>query len=237
MNGFVCQCEEGFEGDFCDQPIDYCSNSPCIAGICNNNRRNFSCSCPPHLSGTLCDQPVNCNAQPCQRGICTDVNTSTVATPSYECLCPLGWSGVNCDKKESCAEDLELMFNVTKAMCLLIDTVSDHQCQLLLLQPWLKKCAERRKCYSLEELTCDLKMIAVTETDHNCDTKLPSAISSMQYSCNSTSCMIIHNQKWGAVNKEPVYFCVDITEENAEKRTEISNPSFLVCLNNHPHLS
>ena len=68
--GFVCKCEDGWRGSFCDEEdIDACLSEPCEnGGSCNDGLNNYTCSCFPPWEGDTCTGKVflsPCN-NPCQ---------------------------------------------------------------------------------------------------------------------------------------------------------------------------
>ncbi|XP_048736999.2 sushi, von Willebrand factor type A, EGF and pentraxin domain-containing protein 1-like isoform X2 [Ostrea edulis] len=55
VNAFKCQCKNGYYGDTCQNPPDYCKDSPCKNGAtCSNSGNNFTCSCPRGYKGNQC---------------------------------------------------------------------------------------------------------------------------------------------------------------------------------------
>ncbi|RZB38885.1 sushi, von Willebrand factor type A, EGF and pentraxin domain-containing protein 1-like [Asbolus verrucosus] len=53
---YECVCPEGYEGEFCTDKIDYCSDSPCLnGGTCSNNVTSFTCACPRFYYGKTCE--------------------------------------------------------------------------------------------------------------------------------------------------------------------------------------
>ena len=60
MNGFMCNCEIGFTGDFCQHNIDNCSNVSCSNnGDCVDGVDGFTCDCEPGFAGELCEVNIN----------------------------------------------------------------------------------------------------------------------------------------------------------------------------------
>ena len=53
--GYICVCNEGITGAFCDTDIDYCDSSPCDnGGSCIEEAAGFTCSCGSVWSGVTC---------------------------------------------------------------------------------------------------------------------------------------------------------------------------------------
>ncbi|CAJ0952835.1 unnamed protein product, partial [Mesorhabditis belari] len=63
---YICECDEGWTGKFCNKTIDYCQSPPCQwGGTCSNIYPPadpfFLCACQPGTSGTLCEfNPDDC---------------------------------------------------------------------------------------------------------------------------------------------------------------------------------
>lgn len=54
VDGFQCNCFDGYEGDSCDRDVNECVSQPCLnGGICLNAVATFQCNCPSGFSGTL----------------------------------------------------------------------------------------------------------------------------------------------------------------------------------------
>jgi len=53
--GFVCNCDPGWTGIYCEIDIDECASNPCVHGDCTDLVNAYSCSCLPGWTGTNCD--------------------------------------------------------------------------------------------------------------------------------------------------------------------------------------
>ena len=61
VNGFMCQCAEGYFGDYCETERDECASSPCVNGVCTvslplqtHHSLCITCSVSPHVHPVLC---------------------------------------------------------------------------------------------------------------------------------------------------------------------------------------
>lgn len=54
---YTCECDKGFEGQFCDQRIDHCIGNMCAAqATCINGLESYTCQCPNGTSGEFCER-------------------------------------------------------------------------------------------------------------------------------------------------------------------------------------
>ncbi|XP_070549873.1 hyalin-like [Ptychodera flava] len=101
IDGYTCDCYDGYEGTNCESETDECNPDQCVYGNCTDLLNRFECSCEDGYEGTLCDQDTDeCASQPCKNGgTCTDL------IASYSCQCDRGWTGQNCaDDVDECAD-------------------------------------------------------------------------------------------------------------------------------------
>ena len=76
LDGYKCQCRNGYTGLDCEVAIDYCANvSPTKrcrnGGTCRNIPETAStvCDCPAGFTGLYCQDDVDeCASGPCQNG-------------------------------------------------------------------------------------------------------------------------------------------------------------------------
>ena len=54
VNGFVCDCNAGYDGRLCNNNIDDCSPDPCVHGSCTDGVDSFTCSCAAGYEGDTC---------------------------------------------------------------------------------------------------------------------------------------------------------------------------------------
>jgi hypothetical protein len=51
-----CVCSDGWSGDVCKHPPNYCSDHACMnGGKCVNNNDSYICHCPSNFNGVLCE--------------------------------------------------------------------------------------------------------------------------------------------------------------------------------------
>ncbi|CAO4370842.1 unnamed protein product [Caenorhabditis nigoni] len=96
--GYVCLCQQGFEGDICERRKDLCLENPCAnGGICHqDNREFFSCDCPNGFYGERCELEKRffCTNNTCKNGgICLRDEKSS------KCECSYGYTGIRCEEK------------------------------------------------------------------------------------------------------------------------------------------
>ncbi|XP_025835498.1 protein crumbs isoform X2 [Agrilus planipennis] len=104
----ICQCQRGFEGEYCQTNIDDCigpsGTSPCQnGGVCIDGINRYDCNCTgTGYQGLLCELDIDeCSLGEdlCGPGIC--VNTPG----SYVCNCTEGLCGYYCSLMDPCVEN------------------------------------------------------------------------------------------------------------------------------------
>jgi hypothetical protein len=97
VNGFDCDCYEGFGGLLCEIPLGGdCGPITCLnGGTCVEELGTFRCDCPVGYGGSRCELLLDpCAPNPCQNGgICIDQMGVVV------CACPAGFAGDRCQTK------------------------------------------------------------------------------------------------------------------------------------------
>ncbi|XP_021348029.1 signal peptide, CUB and EGF-like domain-containing protein 1 [Mizuhopecten yessoensis] len=59
LNTFTCQCSDGYTGNTCQIPPDYCKNHKCEHGAtCHNLLTNYTCSCLTGFKGQFCESKI-----------------------------------------------------------------------------------------------------------------------------------------------------------------------------------
>ncbi|KAB7501347.1 Fibropellin-1 [Armadillidium nasatum] len=114
--GFLCECQLGFTGEFCEINIDECESSPCINGQCIDGINSYHCQCYPGYEGTHCEHEIDeCERyQPCVHGACVD------KIADYECQCENEYGGKNCSVLLIGCHDVEC-YNGGTCIPILID--------------------------------------------------------------------------------------------------------------------
>lgn len=93
ITGFECHCAEGYEGQFCEQPVHECRSQPCQNSaqcVELEDSPGYECICAAGYEGALCQHDINeCASDPCSfksdNAICVDkIN-------GYECHCRPGF--------------------------------------------------------------------------------------------------------------------------------------------------
>lgn len=90
--GFMCSCEPGYSGRFCNVQIDYCTPSPCKNnGVCIIGNNGYTCSCNLQFTGKNCEVQINyCGSSPCLNGATCSLATTFAG---YICTCPYQFTG------------------------------------------------------------------------------------------------------------------------------------------------
>lgn len=96
--GYTCDCSfvPGFEGTYCEKPIDLCRNVTCgDYGYCEKGE----CLCNPRIP--FCQRDQKCLNHICLNGgTCVDVIEGT--TTHARCICPAGMTGEKCEHSFYC---------------------------------------------------------------------------------------------------------------------------------------
>jgi len=100
-----CECEEGYEGQLCENDINECQQNDnlCNNGVCENLIGSYECICNDGWTGSHCDQDENeCLIENiCGTGNCTNTEGS------FTCDCVEGWRGQHCEiDVDECTDDI-----------------------------------------------------------------------------------------------------------------------------------
>ncbi|KHJ43552.1 EGF-like domain protein [Trichuris suis] len=90
-----CECEDGYEGEFCQKVKGQCSKDVCKNnGYCIPMPNSFKCICPAGITGVNCetDYQNECESVDCSgRGTCKDLAND------FECHCESPYNGTMCE--------------------------------------------------------------------------------------------------------------------------------------------
>lgn len=114
--GYLCLCEDGYEGEMCDQDIDECSAPQRLCeGDCENTIGGFNCSCPGGQmlgdNGLSCSDILECSSNPCQNGGACEERDG-----GFYCSCNNGWTGEMCEF-ELCDNDAGWLYYSGDSRC------------------------------------------------------------------------------------------------------------------------
>lgn len=121
--GFICDCEHGYGGLYCESDTNYCLSHPCQnKGTCKSSFGSYSCVCPPGYTGVSCEsgredsgitgvfnvyllclEPDFCLSDPCLNGgLCeTKLVNGFSLVSGYTCKCSAPYLGDHCEKGTS----------------------------------------------------------------------------------------------------------------------------------------
>ncbi|XP_060581715.1 fibropellin-1-like isoform X1 [Ruditapes philippinarum] len=92
LHDFLCSCDHGYEGRYCNISISHCQPDPCINGTCVDMLNDYTCNCYHGFEGRHCNISSSpCKSNPCQHGQCFASKTG------YYCSCEDGFGGNQCN--------------------------------------------------------------------------------------------------------------------------------------------
>jgi hypothetical protein len=96
VNSFTCNCDgTGFDGTFCQSPVDDCQNHACLnGGACVDQHKSYLCDCTATgFEGPYCAQ----NVDDCSIGACSNGGVCVDGLKGFDCVCTdTGFTGPLC---------------------------------------------------------------------------------------------------------------------------------------------
>lgn len=118
IGGYVCECDEGFEGEHCRLEIDECQKfQPCVHGVCNDQKANYFCDCEPNYGGKNCSvELMGCHTNPCANGGTCKPYLVNENEHKFNCSCSNGFHGHTCEKVTtmSLSQNSQVMVNTSR---------------------------------------------------------------------------------------------------------------------------
>ncbi|XP_063966506.1 protein crumbs homolog 1-like [Lytechinus pictus] len=107
-SGYVCVCQDGYEGANCEVNIDECASNPCTNGAtCNDDVNKFDCQCVTGYDGDFCENDIDeCSSNPCENGATCQDNIG-----AFSCRCVEGFGDTRCDVVLTACIDNTLCLN------------------------------------------------------------------------------------------------------------------------------
>ncbi|GIY75024.1 hypothetical protein CEXT_704901 [Caerostris extrusa] len=122
--GFLCVCQPGYAGIYCEIEIDECESYPCQnGGSCQDEINAYKCFCTPGYSGEHCEVDVDdCLFEPCFNGAtCFDrIN-------GFYCKCSIGFVGPLCQYNID-----ECISNPCQNDGFCVDMIANYSCDCML---------------------------------------------------------------------------------------------------------
>ncbi|XP_063965289.1 neurogenic locus notch homolog protein 1-like isoform X3 [Lytechinus pictus] len=97
INGYLCECAEGFNGTNCDNNIDDCVSHPCQnGGTCEDKIDSYECQCLDGFNGELCENEMTTmvmmttteNVTATESGLTTVTDDVTITTSDASTTTP-----------------------------------------------------------------------------------------------------------------------------------------------------
>ncbi|OQR75733.1 protein crumbs-like, partial [Tropilaelaps mercedesae] len=94
-----CECDRGFEGEFCELEINECERfAPCVHGSCQDLIGDYRCYCETGFGDKNCSTVlIGCAKHECSVHSKCDPFLDTDGQHQYRCLCNSGFVGRHCE--------------------------------------------------------------------------------------------------------------------------------------------
>ncbi|XP_039254307.2 protein jagged-1b-like [Styela clava] len=132
-NKYKCDCDRGFDGQYCQRNIDDCTHNSCQnGGTCVDDVNGFFCMCRDGWEGDNCEINVDdCSPDPCHgRGRCIDLDDDFI------CQCERKWKGKTCNSRamqcdeETCANGGKCVTRDSSFVCHCPEGWTGQSCHL-----------------------------------------------------------------------------------------------------------
>tara|TARA_B110001450_G_C17647100_1_gene491681 strand:- start:1031 stop:1501 length:471 start_codon:yes stop_codon:yes gene_type:complete len=90
-DGYICECDIGWEGAQCNHNIDECDPNPCVNdATCIDLINDYECVCSDDWRGVHCEiKRTPCDDVVCENhGICIDTRNEDWTDDAFKCACP-----------------------------------------------------------------------------------------------------------------------------------------------------
>lgn len=98
---FYCDCFLGWEGDFCENNINFCESHPCdplLSVACVDGNSSYTCNCQVGYTGQNCSIDIN----ECDPNLCINGATCLNLVGGFTCTCQTGFTGRLCEVVDPC---------------------------------------------------------------------------------------------------------------------------------------
>ena len=130
---YECECQPGFEGQFCDTKTAFCSGKtgPCLnGGKCRDHSTHYTCECPAGFSGQNC----TINIDDCANHMCQNGGTCVDGIDEYTCQCTAEFTGKFCEIEPMVAQLYPKtspcqQHDCKHGMCMVLPGSNDYMCK------------------------------------------------------------------------------------------------------------